>query len=382
MNVFVRFGPLIVLFASTVFLAVFWLVSIGKTTALQPGKCRKMPEVLVTDSRTVYQVIKEAIETAEKRIQFSCFYIATSDYFNEYNYIDAFEKAKKKGVDIQIVAGMSNDVYRALKEKGIDNIDRNNTKKFAFASETVVVDNAAFIARPLSGKTSLTTFIKFVDCQAGVDDILHFVKYFRRKDNSTVIPTSLTAVTSAIVPTSVGESQFFLFHTPPSYTYPLRISAETVLVDLIESNPSELRVYSSWPPMIDTNTGPGSSQFQFYLQMKKGWLMNKTRVKYLVPRAVNSTENRMWCNAMSVFNKVDLRMYEPANEGMEFILANGYSYVMTHPLKAFELNNYVALHYATNDANTWNNLSATFDTIWEQSAQYTPVLPQVNGSKI
>ena len=379
MNVFVRFGPVIVLFATTLFLAVFWLVSIGKTTALQPGKCRKMPEVLVTNSSYVHQVITESIRTAEKRIQFSCFYIADDSFF-ERSYIPAFQAAKQRGVGIEIVAGMSDGVYERLKENGIDNIYRLNTAHFIFAPETVVVDDAAFIARPLSDKTPMTTFIMFVDCQAGVDDILHFVEYFKKKNDGTVdhvIPTSLAAVTSAIVPTSVGESQFFLFHTPPSYAYPLRISADTVLIDIIESNPAELKVYSSMPPMIDPNTGPGSSDFQFYLQMKKGWLMNKTRVKYLVSRAVNSTENKMWCNAMSVFDKVDLRMYEAAKDGMDFILANGYSYVMTHPLKAFELNNYVALHYATNDRDTWNNLSATFDEIWAQSAQYIPRIPDV-----
>lgn len=385
MNVLVRFGPVLILFSSTLFLALFWLISIGKTTALQPGTCRKRPSVFVTDHQNAHSLVLDALNKSTKRIQFSVLDPNLSMFRD--HYLHQLHLAHSRGVTVEIIASLSDTEQEILKELNITNVYLLNNAYSIFASQTVVVDDSAFIVRALVSEPDTrqldlrpTTVIQFVDCQAGVDDIVHFVEHFKKRDSKTldrVIPSSLSAVTSAISPVSVDGSQFYLFHTPSWYVSPLRISAEEVLVDMIDSNPAEMKFYASFPPAMDSNTGPGSSRFQFYLQLKKGWLMNKTRVKYLVSSDVNQTENRMWCNAMAAFKNVELRLYDKKHEGIDFILADGYSYVMTNTLKAFELNHYVALHLATNDRTTWDTLSERFDRVWNESAPFTPEMPDI-----
>jgi len=144
-----------------------------------------------------------------------------------------------------------------------------------------------------------------------------------------------------------------------------------VLEAAFAEEPEEMLFYTQYPPLLTSYQWHTMTGFSLYFQTKAALYRNKTKIKFLVSNLTITSENiDIWCRAFSSFSKFEVRLYSYSDFGPHYLLSNTRSYAFTHPIRTHDINEYVSLHYATDDQKVYNELRQYYFEVWARSSPF------------
>jgi len=368
---------LMIILISSLSMCGFFYSSLSNTSLMQPKTCLMSPKIYFqpATSQVAIDLIHGSIINAKERVV-----VAYSEYpVNLFitDFLPVLKKSNAPKENIQVILPKNDKLAQALAAinitsyYGIRSVKNQPTFYYIIADNSVFV--APFLALPhLHGTTS--QILHFHDCNVAADDVIGFLQYYihvENEDAPRIIPSSLQAKTSAILPGKIGNTSFFFFHNPDDYVSPLRINTKDVLEAAFAEEPEEMLFYTQYPPLLTSYQWHTMTGFSLYFQTKAALYRNKTKIKFLVSNLTITSENiDIWCRAFSSFSKFEVRLYSYSDFGPHYLLSNTRSYAFTHPIRTHDINEYVSLHYATDDQKVYNELRQYYFEVWARSSPF------------
>ena len=366
---------LLIILISSIFMGIFFFISLSNTTLLKSQKCNSLPEILIlpVGNYILKRNILDLIENGKERIIFSFSNFPINLFISEF--LPSFSKTLVPKNNIEIILPNNDRLIRDLQIIGIENYfgirSVRNQPNFGF----LIVDNSLIIAPYLISSSipidSTALMIIFKNCSAASNDFLSFIHYYKLLEQEKlpiVIPSSLQSKSSAILPSFIGNSSFYFFHNPDDFIIPLKISTKEVLEDNFLEEPNEMLFYTVYPPLLSSYHWYSFLGFSLYFRIKGALLRNNTKIKFLVSNSTVINENiDIWCKSFSSFSNFEVRLYTNYEIGPNYLLSNNNSFIFSHSIRSLDINEYVSIHYSTNDNNTYDQLRNHFFDVWRRA---------------
>ena len=357
---------------TTLILAGLLFGSIANTqTLMEKRNCSQIPKTYfsLTDSDETLSIIQNAILNATERITIAISEI-TFNLFQNYLFVPLSNTTLQKD-KIRIILPFDDKINQSLNSIGLSYDYALQTVRNQHAFSLIVCDDNGFMCPFLSKADNITQLVAFQKCQTCADDIQSFIDFYvlsEKDELPLIIPSTLQAKTSAIIPITIGNSTFFTFYNHDDILFPLRITTNNLIEKMFSHEPKELYIFTQNHPMLSAYTGYEVTHFSLYLNIKALLMRNKTKIFFLARNAtVVSDKNSVWCHSLSNFPKFEIKVYKEMDAGPDFIVADNWAYIFSHPIKSHDINEHVSLHYATNDEITVNNSKTFFESVWSRS---------------
>ena len=363
------------LLMATVAIGGLLFASIVNTTAQDLPSCDNFPITYFEKSETgkAQNAIKYALGNATKRIT-----IAMSEanalIFNNF-FKESLKNTKVNKKNIQIILPYDASIKKMLNSIGLNYTYQLQTVRNQHNFNLIVADDSGFIAPFLSSEESYSQLVAFDRCKIGADDLQAFVDFFvhsERDDLPTIIPSTMQAKTSPIMPVVKDKSKFYTFYNHDDILFPLRLTTNYVLNSTFESEPKNIMIFTQSHPVLSAYTGYESTQFSLYMNIKALLMRRRTNIRFLARNeTVFNEKSAIWCKSLGHFSNISIKVYKEDYAGPNFMIADDWVYVFSQPIKSHDINEKISLHYTTNDKATLDKATKFFNEAWNTSVNCT-----------
>ena len=353
---------LVMILSGIVFAAALISTSSNKFI-LSHDHCSTFPEVDILDSLEVEKELNETLsKTKDKVIVLLRNSLPTAGLLN-------LLKNKDFSVDIYCRGTFESGTFDGINHLTVYNYTSDLNFNAIIADQTVYIAPNYFSAEISKVQRIRST------CTPLYKDILGYVELFqseigKSKDNyqyETLYKQSMIGHSTAVRPTIVGDSSFFMFHSPQSYPRPLRIAANYVLQASISQMPKEVYLYTDEYPLPNPDIGSSSTAPSIYILLKSLQVTQQVKFNILVHELQGSSDATV-LNALPCYENVSVRLYPSTYAGLNFLIMDDEVFLFSTCLKQIDLDQ-ESVHMELKNKEVRTKLLDYFNTVWEQSTQ-------------
>ena len=352
---------LLVMIISGIIFAAALISSSSNRFILSHDHCSTFPEVDILTPSEVEVELKELFDKTKEKV----IILLTNSIPHEglLNLI----KNRQFSIDIYCRGTFEPETFNGINHLTL----YNYTNDFNF--NAIIADKSIYIAPNYfySEQTNIQRIKS--DCLPLYKDINGYVELFKSeigksKSNyryETLYKQSMVGHSTAVRPTIVGDSSFFMFHSPQSYPRPLRISANYVIQASISTMPKEVYIYTDKYPLPNTNIGSSNYAPSLYLLLKSLQVTQKVNFRILVHQTQSSEDDAV-LNALPCYDNVSLKTYDQKYLGPNFLIVDNEVFLFSTHFQQIDLQQ-ESLHMELKDNNVRNKLITYFNSVWDDT---------------